>query len=46
VRKELGKLPGAEVELMRALAGAGVQQGGRPTVEQGARCGGARRAEV
>jgi hypothetical protein len=44
VREELGKLPGAEVELMRGLAGAGVQRSGRSTVEQKARCGGARRA--
>jgi hypothetical protein len=29
-------LPGGEVELLRGLAGAGVQRGGRSTVEQGA----------
>jgi hypothetical protein len=41
--RDLGKLPSAEVELMRALAGAGVQRGGRSTVGQEAWCGGARR---
>jgi hypothetical protein len=37
----LGKLPGTEVELLRGLAGAGVQRGGRSTVRQGALRGGA-----
>jgi hypothetical protein len=38
---ELGELPGGEAKLMRALAGSGVQQCGRSTVEQGAWGGGA-----
>jgi hypothetical protein len=42
MREELGKLRGAEVELMRGLAGAGVRRSGRSTAEQKARCGGAR----
>jgi hypothetical protein len=42
----LGGLPGGEAKLMRALAGSGVQQGGRSTVEQGVLRGGARRAEA
>jgi hypothetical protein len=46
MREELGKLPGAEVELMRGLGGAGVRRSGRSTAEQEARCGGARRAEA
>jgi hypothetical protein len=32
----LPKLPGGEAELLRGLAGAVVQRGGRSTVEQGA----------
>jgi hypothetical protein len=32
----LEKLPGGEAELLRGLAGAGVQRDGRSTVEQGA----------
>jgi hypothetical protein len=42
----LGELPGGEAKLKRALAGSGVQQGGRSTVEQGVLRGGARRAEA
>jgi hypothetical protein len=42
----LGELPGGEAKLMRALAGSGVQQGGRSKVEQGVLRGGARRAEA
>jgi hypothetical protein len=42
----LEKLPGGEAELLRGLPGAGVQQGGRSTVEQGAWGGGARRVEA
>jgi hypothetical protein len=37
----LGKLPGTEAELLRALAGSRAQQGGRSTVGQGALRGGA-----
>jgi hypothetical protein len=40
---KLGKLPGGEAKLMRALAGSGVQQSSRSTVEQG---GAARRSKA
>jgi hypothetical protein len=46
VGEKLGKLPGAEVELMRDLAGAGVWRSNRSTAEQEVRCGGARRPAV
>jgi hypothetical protein len=39
----LEKLPGGATKLLRALAEAGVQRDSRSTVEQRARCGGARR---
>jgi hypothetical protein len=39
--RSFGKLPGDEVELLRALAGAEVHRSGRSAVEQEARCGGA-----
>jgi hypothetical protein len=40
----IGELPGDEAKLMRALAGAVVQRGGRSMAGQRARCGGARQS--
>jgi hypothetical protein len=44
--EELGELPGGGVKLMQGLAGAGVRRSGWSTVEQEARCSGARRPVV